>query len=97
MGVEVTMITGDLNPNVMQLAELAMEIERSDNLDWGMLNVEEKEAYQMMASNVLEQFTAIPDDEEAAVVALATITKLLVENFVLNLQLKGATNVANGV
>jgi len=51
----------------------------------------------MMASNVLEQFTALPNDEEAAVVALATITKLLVENFVLNLQLKGANNVANGV
>jgi len=90
-------ITGNKNPNVQQLAELAMEIERKDNLDWGMLQISEQQAFELMASNVLEQFSTLDNDEEAAVIALATITKLLVENFVLNLQLKGAENVKAGL
>jgi len=90
-------IAGNKNPNVQQLAELAMEIERKDNLDWGMLQISEQQAFELMASNVLEQFSTLENDEEAAVIALATITKLLVENFVLNLQLKGAENVKAGL
>lgn len=90
-------ITGGLNPNAKQLADLAMEIDRGDNIDWGMLNISEKQAFELMASNVIEQFASLTDDQEAAVIALATITKLLVENFVLNLQLKGAENVKAGL
>lgn len=90
-------ITGGLNPNAQQLADLAMEIDRGDNIDWGMLNISEKQAFELMASNVIEQFASLTDDQEAAVIALATITKLLVENFVLNLQLKGAENVKAGL
>ena len=74
-----------------------MEIDRKDAIDWGMLNISEQQAFELMASNVLEQFSTIENDEEAAVIALATITKLLVENFVLNLQLKGAENVKAGL
>lgn len=81
---------------VKQLAELAMEAEISDPIDWGLLNVSEREAFEMMASQVLEQMFNVPENERA-VVAMATMTKLLVENFVLNLQLKGADNVKNGV
>lgn len=81
---------------VKQLAELAMEAELSDPIDWGLLNVSEREAFEMMASQVLEQMFNVPENERA-VVAMATMTKLLVENFVLNLQLKGADNVKNGV
>lgn len=85
-----------VNNTVKQLAELAMEAEMSDPIDWGMLNVSEQEAFEMMASQVLEQMFAVPENDRA-VVAMATMTKLLVENFVLNLQLKGAENVKNGV
>lgn len=84
------------NSTVKQLAELAMEAEMSDPIDWGLLNVSEREAFEMMASQVLEQMFNVPENERA-VVAMATMTKLLVENFVLNLQLKGAENVKNGV
>lgn len=70
-----------------QLAELALEAELKDPIDWGMLSVDEKTAYRMMASNVLEQFSNLKDDERL-VIALGTITKLLVENFVLNLKLE---------
>ena len=78
------------------LVDLAMECELSDPIDWGMLHITEKQAYQMMASQLLEQFNEVKKDDMIPVI-LATSTKLLVENFVLNLQLKGAENVLKGV
>ena len=78
------------------LVDLAMECELSDPIDWGMLHITEKQAYQMMASQLLEQFGNV-NKEDLMPVILATATKLLVENFVLNLQLKGADNVLKGV
>lgn len=75
-----------MNINVNQLAELAMESEIQDPIDWGMLNVDERNAYRLMASHVLEQFEDLSDDKKMIIV-YATITKLLVENFVLNIKL----------
>ena len=57
-------------------------------IEWGELSVEEEQAFLMMASQVLEQMEGCPEDQRA-VVAMATMTKLLVENFVLNLRLEG--------
>ena len=78
------------------LVDLAMECELSDPIDWGMLRITEEQAYQMMASQLLEQFDEVKKDDMIPVI-LATSTKLLVENFVLNLQLKGAENVLKNV
>jgi hypothetical protein len=78
------------------LVDLAMECELSDPIDWGMLHITEQQAYQMMASQLLEQFDNV-NKKDMIPVILATATKLLVENFVLNLQLKGADNVLKGV
>ena len=78
------------------LVGLAMECELSDPIDWGMLHITEEQAYQMMASQLLEQFGNVNKGDVLPIV-LATATKLLVENFVLNLQLKGAENVLKGV
>jgi hypothetical protein len=78
------------------LVNLAMECEISDPIDWGMLRITEKQAYQMMASQILEQFSGV-NKQDMVTVILATATKLLVENFVLNLQLKGAENVLKGI
>jgi hypothetical protein len=78
------------------LVDLAMECELSDPIDWGMLHITEEQAYQMMASQLLEQFGNV-NKEDVMPVVLATATKLLVENFVLNLQLKGANNILKGV
>ena len=73
---------------VEQLADIAMEGEMTNPIDWGELAVEERQAYLMMSSQVLEQMEAIPE-EQRAVVAMSTMTKLLGENFVLNLRLEG--------
>jgi hypothetical protein len=70
-----------------QIAELAMETELTDPIDWGMLSVDEITAYKLIASSVLERFDSV-DSDDKLIVAQATITKLIVENFVLNLKLE---------
>ena len=77
---------------VNQLVDLAMQCELGDPIDWGLLAVTEPEAYQMMALGVLEQFENSKHDE-TLLIAMASMTKLLVENFVLNLKLNGAENI----
>ena len=65
-----------------ELVELAKAGAEGDPIDWGDLNVTEDDAYRMMAAHVLEMD---PDPK----VQRSVITKLLVENFVLNLKLMG--------
>lgn len=69
------------------IAQLAQESEISDPIDWGYLNIDEKTAYKMMATHVVDQFSN--QDKQHELVMMSTITKLLVENFVLNLKLNG--------
>lgn len=71
---------------VDELVQLAREIENADPIDWGMVPVQEDVAYRQMAQQVIEMMKSYsPADRQA--VALAAITKLLVDNFVLNYQL----------
>lgn len=73
---------------VDELVELAREIENSDPIDWGMVPIQEDVAYRQMAEQVIEMMKSYsPADRQA--VALAAITKLLVDNFVLNYKLLG--------
>lgn len=67
-----------------QLAELAMEVEVTDPIDWGNLSIDERTAYQLMSTHVLEM-----DNDDITMRAI--IVKLLVENFVLNLKLQCQT------
>jgi hypothetical protein len=75
---------------VKDIIELVREIDSEDPIDWGMLNIDETQATELVANNLLEQYNTIwasmPDDEKN-IVMLATITKLVVENFTLNLKL----------
>lgn len=88
--------TNKIKITVQQLAEIAQEADMQDPIDWGMLSINEDEAFLMMAANVIEQMETVPTDQREYV-AMATVTKLLVENFVLNLRLKGAENAKNEV
>lgn len=73
--------------NVLIISELAQEIEKSDFIDWGNLNVSEQEAFELVANNVYEQYRQTENIDGERLVLLANITKLVVENFVLNLKL----------
>lgn len=75
-----------MSVTIEQLVVLARDIENGDPIDWGMIPVKEEDAYQKMAEQVLEMMKNYnPADRQT--IALAAITKLLVENFVLNYQL----------
>lgn len=64
------------------IADLAKEVDLEDPIDFGMLAVDEDTLWKMMASNVLELMRV--DTVSERMVMMATITKLLVENFVLH-------------
>jgi hypothetical protein len=65
---------------VQTLVQIAKEVEIGDPFDWADVPISEEEAYRLMAMHVLE----LSDDR----LALAgIITKLLVENMVLNVRL----------
>lgn len=73
---------------VNDLIDLAKEVENEDPIDWGMLNISEDDAYKLIAANVLEMFNAWSASENRDIVMLATVTKLVLENFVLNLRIQ---------
>ena len=73
---------------VKDIVELVNEIEGEDPIDWGMLNIDETQATELVANNLVEQYNttwAEMSDDERNIIMLATITKLVVENFTLNL------------
>lgn len=72
-------------PSLTQLIDLAKEAEVTDPLNWDLIKVDKDTTYSIMASSVLEQFASLKEDEKL-VVALGTITKLLVENFYLHMK-----------
>ena len=74
------------------LVELAKEVESEDPIDWGMLNINENEAIKLVALSVLEMFPPRAEDDDRHVIMMVTLTKLIVENFVLNLKLHGIRN-----
>lgn len=69
-----------------QLVELAEQIEMGDPIDWAMLSIDEHEAYKLMAAGVLDNYLGT-DADCRDMMLLATVVKLTVENFVLNLKL----------
>ncbi len=71
---------------VDQLVMIAEEIELGDPIDWGMLGVDEHQAYLFLATGVLENYIA-SDPSDRELMLLATVVKLVVENFVLSLHL----------
>ena len=72
---------------IKALAFLAQDAEVGQEIDWAELPMNKDEAFLMMASNVVEQIDSL-NEKERITVSMATIVKLLVDNFVLNLKLK---------
>ena len=71
-----------MKPSWQLISELAQEADIVDPIDWGELNITEKEAFNLMAMHVAEM-------ENNHLTNQAIIVKLLVENMVLNLKLIG--------
>ena len=68
------------------------EVEFEDPIDWGMLNINEQDATKIIALNLLDQYNkdwSQMSDENFKCAMIATVGKLVLENFVLNLKLLG--------
>jgi hypothetical protein len=70
-----------------KLVELAQQVECEDPIDWGMLQVDENEAYLLLANCLVEHF-GLPETERELLL-LVTLLKTTAENFTLNLKLLG--------
>jgi len=71
-----------------QIIELAKEVELTDDdIDWANLPLEKDRIYQIVGSQTYELYEHYSRSEDGEAILMATITKLLVENFVLNLKL----------
>jgi hypothetical protein len=73
------------------LAELARAVEDGDPIAWGDTALDRDAAYDLLASQVAEMFHGYEakglSRDRQLVVALATLVKLTVENFVLHQRL----------
>jgi hypothetical protein len=69
---------------INHIAELAKEVEVEDPIDWGIIPISEDVTYRMMTTSILEQFGDMSQQRD---IMIATIVKLVVENFILNLRL----------
>jgi hypothetical protein len=72
--------------NIEQIIELAKEVEVTDAIEWADLPLEKDRIYQIIGSQAYELYEQHSQTEEGEAILIATITKLLVENFVLNLK-----------
>lgn len=70
---------------------MAREVNKEDPIDFGMVQIDDHRIWDMMASSVVEQYLQYKDTDAGFTIYLATITKLVVENFVLNHKLLNKT------
>lgn len=70
-----------------QIIELAKEVELEDSIGWDSLPLDKDRIYQIVGSQAYELYETWADSDDGEAILIATITKLLVENFILNLKL----------
>jgi len=70
-----------------QLVEIAAEVEAGDPTDWGKLAVGQQEAFAMVGASIIEMFDKEEYTYEDKLIMLSTITKLTVENMLLNIRI----------
>lgn len=79
-----------IETRIDRIIDIVNEIESEDPIDWGLLNISEANAYKLIALNVISHFDKYTKPEDD--VMIATVTKLIVDNFVLNLKLQKQGN-----
>ena len=68
------------------LVDIAQEVEGQDVIDWSKLAVDKDAAYRMVATSILEMFDKSEYTFDDKVIIMSTITKLTVENMLLNIR-----------
>jgi hypothetical protein len=78
-----------MNYTLEQIIELAKEVETTDAIDWESLPIDKDSIYQLVGSQAYELYALYANGtEDGEAIIVATLTKLLVENFVLNLKVE---------
>lgn len=75
-----------------QIIDAAKQVESEDEIDWGMLPFNEDDVYNLIGSSAVTLYYNKYDESYGRELLLATIVKLLVENFTLNVRLKEKEN-----
>jgi hypothetical protein len=80
-----------VTPDHRALAALAREVAEGDPIAWGDTAIDRETVYELIASEITEIFAGyeaqgVPTERQM-VIALATVVKLTVENFVLHQRL----------
>ena len=75
------------NVSYGKIVKLSKEMLINENIDFSLLNINEEDAYEMVANNVLTQMYETPEDYRDTVM-MASMTKILVENLLLKAQLQ---------
>jgi hypothetical protein len=81
---KVTLPEINLQELTQLVTEMAREVAKEDPIDFAYLSIDEKQIFELMSSHIVEKYAQYRNTEEGQVIFLATITKLVVENFVLN-------------
>lgn len=69
-----------------ELIDVAFAVEDGDPIDWSVFKDGKDQTMKMIGASILEQFDKEVYTEEDRLIVLATITKLVVENFILHSQ-----------
>lgn len=76
-----------MDVTLQDLIDLAKEIEAGENnIDWDSLSVNQDQVYNMLALGVVDQVNSIAPHRKELVL-YASVLKLTVENFILQLRL----------
>jgi hypothetical protein len=73
--------------NLDELIDIAFAVEEGDPIDWGLFKDGKEQSLKLIGSSILEQFDKDIITHQDKLILLATITKLVTENFVLHSQL----------
>ncbi len=82
-------IKEDMKYTQEAIIELAKDVELEDAIDWTSLPIDRDKIYQMIGSQAYEIYVKQSTEEDREAILLATVITLVVENFVLNLQIPG--------
>lgn len=72
------------------MIQLAKEIDKTDPIDFGMLQLDEDAAYKTIGLSLIERNFDTPE-EHRNLMLLSTCLHLVIDNMVLNMKLMGKT------
>jgi hypothetical protein len=73
--------------NLDELVDIAFAVEEGDPIDWSVFKDGKEQTIRMIGASILEQFDRETYSDQDRLIVMATITKLVVENFILHSKL----------